>query len=266
MPILRGSPVMTPDRAAALLLLVAFGPSSVPDRIVLRDDVSHDESVAAARAYPGLAHLNLFTPNGIREGEAAFIHPSWLLTAAHVTGGLEEGHEVSVGAETGLVAEVIPHPGWVPHTGGGPDLALVRLKEPIRGESPVRIHRDRNEVGLNIVLLGLGDHGTGLTGPLENDGRVRMATNRIDAVDQEWIMFDFDPPSSTEATPYEGVAGPGDSGGPALAEIGGIYHLIGVSSRQSLGSASGPGRYGVIEHYTRVSMHVDWIDEVMAGR
>ena len=257
---------MVPDRTAGLLLLITLGPLAELDRIVLRDDVSHNESVAAAQEYPGLAHLNLLTPDGIREGEATFIHASWLLTAAHVVGDLAEGHEVSVGGESGVVAEVIPHPNWLPDTGEGPDIALVRLEDPIPGESPVPIYRTRNEVGRDIVLLGLGDYGTGLTGPQDNDGRVRLATNRIDAVDQDWIMFDFDPPSSAEATPFEGVAGPGDSGGPALTEIAGVNYLIGVSSRQSRGSASGPGRYGVIEHYTRVSSHVEWIDGVVAGR
>ena len=225
------------------LLLVLLMPADEPS-IVLRDDVDHSESIAAAREYPGLAHLDFITPRGFREGEATLIDPVWLLTAAHVTGRLVPGHEISVGDETVPVAEVVPHPDWTGGPGGGPDIALVRLRTPIRGVAPVPLYRDRDETGRPIVLVGLGDFGTGLTGAVDNDGEVRLATNIVDSVDPDWIIFDFDPPSSSEATPFEGVAGPGDSGGPAFIEVDGVPHVAGVSSRQSRGSASGPGRSG----------------------
>jgi hypothetical protein len=231
--------------------------------LILRDDVDHDRSVAKAGDYSGLAHLNFITPRGFREGEATLIPDQWLLTAAHVTRRLEAGHVISVGDEDAAVAEVIRHPDWRPGPGGGPDLALVRLASAIEETAPVELYTESDEVGQEVILLGLGDYGDGTSGPVGNDGRVRLATNRIDAVNEYSIVFDFDAPDSGEATEFEGVSGPGDSGGPALIETEDGVYLAGVSSGQERGSAAGRGRYGVIEHYTRVSRYADWIEQTL---
>jgi hypothetical protein len=232
--------------------------------LILRDDVDQDRSVAMAAEYSGLAHLNFITPRGFREGEATLIADRWLLTAAHVTGRLEPGHVISVGDEDVAVAEVVRHPDWRPGPGAAPDLALVRLASAIRDTDPIELYRESDEVGQRIILLGLGDYGDGKSGPVGNDGRVRLATNRIDAANEHSIVFDFDAPGSGEATEFEGVSGPGDSGGPALIETASGVYLAGVSSGQERGSATGRGRYGVIEHYTRVSRYVDWIEQTMS--
>ena len=60
----------------------------------------------------------------------------------------------------------------------------------------------------------------------------------------------------------EGVSGPADSGGPAFLDGVADPVLVGVSSGQSTRAAEGPGRYGVIEYYVRVSRYLTWIEAI----
>ena len=55
---------------------------------------------------------------------------------------------------------------------------------------------------------------------------------------------------------------PGDSGGPALITVAGKTYIAGVSSAGYDG-VDGPGSYGAIDVFTRVSTHAAWIDSVM---
>ncbi|HUQ46806.1 MAG TPA: trypsin-like serine protease [Gemmatimonadaceae bacterium] len=67
------------------------------------------------------------------------------------------------------------------------------------------------------------------------------------------------PPSGTD---LEGAPGRGDSGGPALITIAGKAYVAGVSSAGYDG-VDGPGSYGAVDVFTRVSTHAAWIDSVM---
>jgi hypothetical protein len=249
---------MTP-MFAALVLLVAAWPASPP--IIRRHDRPDSLYLELGRRYASIAHLYLPTPKGAADGEGTLIAPRWVLTAAHVAMEVRPGHRVTVGAERYLVDSVIRHPDW---TDEGPhDIALLRLATAVAGVRPARLYRDSAELGREIVIVGYGDIGTGLTGPEGNDGRVRGATNRVDAATLFWLEFGFDPPDSPRATPLEGVSGPGDSGGPAYLAGEAAEVLVGVSSGQSSRATGGrPGRYGVTEFYTRVSRYVSWIEGV----
>ena len=90
------------------------------------------------------------------------------------------------------------------------------------------------------------------------DGKRRAVTNMVDDAGPKRIFMRFDePPNATE---FEGVGGPGDSGGPALLEKNGKLFLAGVSS----GSMNGkPGEYGVVDVYTRVGSYLGWIEKVL---
>ncbi len=113
-------------------------------------------------------------------------------------------------------------------------------------------------------VVGAGMRGTGLTGPVEDDGRIRGATNRIDEAAEAWLRFVFDAPDAENATDLEGISGPGDSGGPALLVIDGTASIAGINSGQDDVATGGqPGRYGVSEYYTRVSSYIPWIEQTM---
>jgi hypothetical protein len=160
------------------------------------------------------------------------------------------------------VAAVHLHPGWRAAPGPSPnDIALIELREAVPSRRRAMPYRSDDEAGKEIVLVGAGDSGTGLSGPSEGDGRLRAGSNRIDAVRDGEIVFDFDAPDAEDATDLEGVSGPGDSGGPALFVAGDSLFVVGVSVAQD-GQGRGPGRYGAVEFYTRVSRYSAWIDEM----
>ncbi len=244
---------------AALAFAVAGWPASTP--IIRRHDRPDSLYLELGRRYASIAHLYLPTPQGAADGEGTLIAPRWVLTAAHVAVAVKPGHRVTVGAGRYVVDSVIRHPDW---SDGGPhDIALLRLATAVAAVRPATLYRDSAELGREIVIVGYGDIGTGLTGPEGNDGRVRGATNRVDEASPLWLKFVFDPPDSPRATPLEGVSGPGDSGGPAYLDGGDDEVVVGVSSGQSSRATGGlPGRYGVTEFYTRVSRYVSWIEGV----
>jgi len=80
-------------------------------------------------------------------------------------------------------------------------------------------------------------------------------------IDDGRLIFRFDPPPKS-AEP-RGAPGRGDSGGPALLRRGPIVHVAGVSSAGYDG-ANGPGMYGAVDHFTRVSDYLDRIRATIA--
>lgn len=196
-------------------------------------------------------------------GEGTLIAPGWVMTAAHVAQHKSVGQALVIGDTTYAIAEVIPHPDFamrpIQH-----DVALLRLDRPVDGVEPARLYDGGDEVGMDVAFVGAGDRGTGLTGPVERDRTRRVVTNRVVGADSLWIRFRFDPPG--EGLYHEGISGPGDSGGAAFVETDSVLWVIGVSSWQDTAPTERKqGLYGVIEHYTRVSTHLDWIQGVMEG-
>jgi hypothetical protein len=237
-----------------------FGALPQADRaIVRRHDQPDSLYVQLARKYLSLAHMNLPTPQGAADGEGTLIAPRWVLTAAHVTAEMMAGHRITIGETDYAVDSIVRHPDW---NDGPHDLTLLRLAKPVEGIPPARLYREAAELNRVVVLVGYGDFGTGLSGPEGNDRQVRGATNRVDEATDFWLKFAFDPPGHPRITPLEGVSGPGDSGGPAFLDDQRGEILVGVSSGQSTRAAGGPGRYGVVEYYVRVSRYVPWIESV----
>ena len=138
---------------------------------------------------------------------------------------------------------------------------IFKITEPVTDVTPVELYTNKDEDGKLITIVGGGDTGTGLTGPIKADKITRAATNKIDGIEDQWIFFRFDPPHSKNSTPLEGVSGPGDNGWPAIAEIDGQKFRIGVSLHQR--DKGREGIYGVVEYYTRISHYKSWIDEMI---
>ena len=184
-----------------------------------------------------------------------------VMTAAHVADGIagKTSPRVEVDGAEYRVTRIFLHPEWSGR--GTHDVALLRLDQSVRNVDPARLFRQDDEKGMQILLVGYGDSGTGLTGPEFKDDIKRAASNRVDDVDKNWLYFAFNAPGEG-ATDWEGVSGPGDSGGPALIEENGNLLVLGVSAYSFEGK---PGRYGTREAYTRVSTHASWIEEVLAG-
>lgn len=246
--------------SVAILGILFLGLITPSVAIIIRHDRDDSHYRDLAAAYPQVVHMNTQELGKPPDGEGTLVDSYWVATAAHIASLIKPGHKVTAASVDYVVEAVHIHPAW---TDGPNDIALVRLARKVVSVEPVRIYRERDEVGKLITLVGIGDTGTGLTGPTSNDGQLRAATNRIDTVSDAWLKFKFD--HGDAATDQEGIGGPGDSGGPAFIDINGVRYLVGVSSGQSTLATEGrEGLYGVTEYYTRISSYASWLDSIMS--
>ena len=242
-----------------VLTILAFTTQS----LIVRHDIPDEQFIELAKQYNQICHFPM--------GEGTLIGASWILTAAHVAEALKRDRENGIDAsvicngQEYTIEKIIIHPSYkftqfeIQH-----DIALIKLSNRVDEVLPIKIYKNEDELGKKITIVGAGDMGNGLTGPQKWDKITRAATNKIDFVDTQWIAFTFDAPDSKEVTEFEGVSGPGDSGGPAIVKIEGDHYIVGVSSNQRNSETSGPGRYGVKEYYARVSSYAEWVEKVMA--
>ncbi len=191
------------------------------------------------------------------------IQPSWILSAAHVAIELSLKHEIEFAGTAYAIEQLVLHPDF--HScedisNVQNDIALIQLQMPVTGISPLPLYRQTDELQKTVTLVGQGDFGTGLIGPDQVDGKKRVATNRVEEADDQWLVLKFDTPP--DATDLEGISGPGDGGSPALLKTDQGWAIAGVRSGQ-YSARLGEGYYGVYEYYSRISHYLDWIDSVV---
>jgi len=250
-------------RAGTLTLLTALlvGGAYEAAGIIIRHD--RDD----ARYLEFYAEGDFRAVGTIGGGMGTLIDPHWVVTAAHVVTEVPpfDPNVVIAGKRYGI-ERVIMHPGW---PSGGEikarseivDLALIRLREPVTDVEPMLLYEGDDEVGREIIFVGTGQTGTGLTGPASQDRKWRAATNTVEQASENWLDFTFSEPPN--ATDLEGISGPGDSGGPALIERDGRLVILAVSSGND-GGGTGFCRYGSTEYYARISTMRHWIERTMA--
>lgn len=261
MGVMAGGPLHLQRRLGLLsvaVVLLAWLSTPRLAGIVVRHDRDDARYLELGEGHPAVCDI------GFHGGHGTLVAPRWVLTAGHVVKNLSEGSTVACGGRRYPVAETRFHPGFVSsRTELRNDVALVALSEPVPDVEPAALYAQRNEVGRTVVFVGHGRTGTGRTGASRRGGERRGATNRVERVEEEWLVFRFDPPAS--ATDLEGVSGPGDSGGPALIEVDRRVFVAGVSSWQDNRAQGGrQGVYGVLEYYARVSSYLDWITATIA--
>ncbi len=246
--------------AVALLAGSAFSPvHRAPDggHMIIRHDRPDARYLALGSRHPAVVRV------GTRLGDGTLVGDRWVLTAAHVARGLmsRPGEKVVfVGERRVSVRRAFLHPKWVDMA--PQDIALLELDAPVAGVVPIAFYEGRNERGQTAILVGHGRTGTGQTRERRDDDLKRGVTNRVEEASAEQLVFQFDaPPGGTD---LEGIPGAGDSGGPALLEAGGRMFVAGVSSAGQPGR-DGPGSYGAMDYFTRVSSHLEWLRAVMAG-
>ena len=232
--------------------------------MLIRHDRSDRESLVDSADWPALT--SIFRGHG----GASLIASRWLLTAGHVGKVIPMDHNLGVylAGKRYPMLRVVPHPSYRPEWGDEEtdegdnvvDLALIELAEPVEAIQPFRLYERSDELGQEIILLGAGESGTGRRGTMGSDRHLRRVTNRVDEVDIFWLKFRFDEPP--DGTYLEGVCGRGDSGYPAFIQQDGQLLLAGISSWQDSGDRP-LGTYNCLEHYARVSNHLDWIRAII---
>jgi len=250
--------VHTPPPAATIAAAAASLLAVMPcEAIVRRHDRDDERYIAYAR------ELTLAPIVDVGDATGTLVGPRWVLTAGHVASSISAAtRTVTVAGQPRVVDKVIFHPAWIDGPGPDvPDLALLRLTEPVDGVTPMPLYESGDEVGRQVIFAGRGMIGTGQTGPTGEDRILRAATNIVSGTPWPgWMTFEFDaPPDGTE---LEGISGPGDSGGPAMIDVDGVLHLAGVSGAND-SHGHGPCRYGSTEYYARVSTNAEWIGSVL---
>jgi hypothetical protein len=242
-----------------ILILFAIGLSSQDIfSIVIRHDRDDEKYLALGAKYPAYGYFQE------RVG-CTLIAPRWAVTAAHTVEGNPPfiGYYVMFGNRRYEVEKIITHPARISGTtDSSADMALLKLKEPVNGIAPALLYERTDEAGKNIVIIGNGQTGNGLTGATQNDGKRRGATNKIDGPLENSLIVIFDaPPFGTD---LEGAGGANDSGSPAFYEENGKLYLLGVGSFGSGDKKAGTaGKYLTFDAYARISTRRRWILETI---
>jgi len=250
-------------RGACLFALGALLIAGQASPIIMRHDVPEKRFIEHAARYPAAVRIRL--SNGAA-GEGTLIAPRWVLTAAHVAAGVRPDDLVVADGKAYPVERMFMHPRFhkMAITDLPYDIALIRLKLAVTGIQPALLFDGREQVGSIVTIAGRGASGTGLTGPIRENGQLRAATNRVDKVEGTYLQFRFDRAGDPAVTEMEGISGPGDSGNAAFQEIDGKLYVIAVGSWQDTRPTKlVQGLYGVIEYYVRVSSYHDWIVRTM---
>ena len=153
--------------------------------------------------------------------------------------------------------QVFIHPDYV-NVESGPDMALLYFSEQFTSAAPAELFTGTDTVGAVYDIVGYGIPGTPATGLQAFDGEKRAGQTKtisINSPSAGYLRGRFDQlgfPNFLEL----GIQGtPGDSGGAWF--LNGL--LAGITS-----DASSP-RYGGNTTASRVSLELNWIDEVKAA-
>lgn len=248
--------------ASALILSILLKPVFV-DAIVVRHDRDDRSFLELAKNFPATVTFHHAGSGFAMDGMGTLVAPRWVLTAGHIAAELAPGDLAELGGSNYKIDAIVQHPGWHGIKSWEDvrrDIALIRLETAVTGIPPARLYTGDDEAGMTATIVGRGRRGTGLTGPVADDNRMRAATNRVHEVRDTHLVFRFDKPGEPAVTPLEGICGDGDSGGPAYVEVDGVLHVIGVGSAQDARPVDKKlGHYGVLEIYPRVSAFEDWI-------
>ena len=211
---------------------------------------------------------------------ATLIHEQWLLTAAHCIAGydgsgISTNDSVEILDTTYLVeGEPIFHPGYVSirteqYDERHNDIALVKLQNPVTSVTPIKLYEGEDELNQVIEIWGFGHSGNGVDGQIMPCGsepcnqELRRGTSRVSNITSHELFLNFKSPDSGNATEFEAHIGNGDSGGGVMLTIAGVRYVAGVGSTAFVGVGNEPYLYGSTSVYERVSVHMNWIKEVM---
>jgi len=261
--------------ALGLVVFIMLMVDSPSRAIIVRHDKNYTDYQVRESDFPAVFFLERQARRKVCV--ATLVAPAWAITAAHcaeettLLQTLESGASFPVKVAGGehRIDLLVRHPDYQPGSASEVDLALLRFAAPLDLPRPIPLHEEQNEAGRIVTLLGWGFFGIGTVGRQYDDGRLRMAQNRIENAGRR-LQVRFEDPRNPqeEALDLEGMPGLGDSGGPALLSGEQGRSLAGVAVGEIMGaefSEETQGRYGSIAVYERISGHLDWIRHTIAA-
>ncbi|GGS16907.1 trypsin-like serine protease [Actinokineospora fastidiosa] len=186
----------------------------------------------------------------------SLITSQWVVTARHCVGSLVRARVGTTTWSSGgtLVGIASQH-----HTpSDGKDIALVKLAQPVT-QAPIPISASAGPTGTVTRLIGWGQ-----TCPTRGCGGPPSTLQEIDVkVLASGCTAGYDPAKELCLGDRQGTgACYGDSGGPAVRNVGGRWELTGATSRAGQGQPT-CGQAPAI--YMNVPAYKSWIDSVTGG-
>jgi hypothetical protein len=184
------------------------------------------------------------------------ISPRYVLTAGHCGFGVRPTNgRFWIGGNVYATSRVIVHPDYngsrIGFSDSANDVSIFELAVSVAGITPDAIFRGTPHVGDALTLVGYGAGGTGSTGQDGTFGLKRVGTTPVDGVTQRRVLWTFD-------NNHESNTAPGDSGGPAYLQVGGVYYIAGITS----GGDRADAGIGDHSYDTRVDYYASWIDSI----
>lgn len=235
----------------------------------IESDYVQDRVIGGRKSEPYTYPWVLYVKSKVGECTGSLISETFVLTAAHCVPEDGDVRGLFVSTFQGcyrlqfwsnsdskyFVKRIIRHPGYGKVTDGN-DIALLELKNPIRGTMPICLPGRKIHRFSNLIVAGWGLVSQGLK-------RVRLVDNKclneveLDVVSDRKChsLYGVNSAKVMCAGGETGVCD-GDSGGPLMTRVRGLFFQAGVTSfaREDCGvaTASPAG-------FEKVSPHLDWI-------
>jgi len=218
--------------------------------ILIRSDREDGEYLELATRYESAVAL----PGG----EGALIAPRWILTSANVARAMEAQQPRARPLIAGKAREIVDIRIQA-------DLALLQLRDPVDELEPTPIHREPDEAGKTLRIVGHGATGRmGDKAVKDNPARQgRAAINTVDRVGMRTFAVRLKP--ADDASDLQGAFAPDERGAPAYFETkDGSIFVAGIATLTDDANNDGiAGNIGDWQIFARASAHAAWIDSII---